>query len=88
MRREYLLSIIQVAGAINQTATHGKSLDTLADALQAAAKAGKNSALIMSADGAAPHQAVVTVTEAARRVGLRQITFAAQSFSSASARAH
>ena len=34
----------------------------------------------------APHQSVVTVMEAARRVGLTQITFAAQS-SSASARA-
>ena len=88
MRREYLLSIIQVASAINQTATHGKSLDTPADALQAAAKAGEDSVLTISADAAAPHQAVVTVMEAARRVELRQITFAAQSFASAIARSH
>ena len=41
---------------------------------------------IISADAMAPHQSVVTVMEAARRVGLTQITFATQS-SSASARA-
>lgn len=73
--------------AVNQTATDGKSLDTLADALQAAAKAGKDSVLIISADAAAPHQAVVTVMEAARRVGLTQITFATQSSASAGRRA-
>ena len=73
--------------AVNQTATDGKSLDTLADALQAAAKAGKDSVLILSADAAAPHQAVVTVMEAARRVGLTQITFATQSSASAGRRA-
>ena len=73
--------------AVNQTATNGKSLDTLADALQSAAKAGKDSVLIISADAAAPHQAVVTVMEAARRVGLTQITFATQSSASAGRRA-
>ena len=35
--------------------------------------------IIISADAAAPHQSVVTVMEAARRVGLSQITFATQS---------
>jgi biopolymer transport protein ExbD len=35
--------------------------------------------VIISADAAAPHQSVVTVMEAARRVGLSQITFATQS---------
>ena len=71
--------------AVNKTATDGKSLDTLASALQSAAKAGAGSVLIISADAAAPHQSVVTVMEAARRVGLTQITFATQS--SASGRA-
>ena len=83
-----MLSIIQVAGAINQTATHGKSLDALADALQAAAKAGQDIVLTISAHAAAPHQAVVTVMEAAHCVGLKQITFATQSYASAGARAH
>jgi biopolymer transport protein ExbD len=35
--------------------------------------------VIISADASSPHQAVVTVMEAARRAGLMQITFAAQS---------
>ena len=38
-----------------------------------------------SADAAAPHQAVVTVMEAARRVGLTKITFATQSSATAGA---
>ena len=69
--------------AVNKTATDGKSLDTLASALQSAAKAGAGSVLIISADAAAPHQAVITVMEAARRVGLSQITFATQSSATA-----
>jgi biopolymer transport protein ExbD len=39
--------------------------------------------VIISADASAPHQAVVTVMEAARRVGLSQITFATQTPASA-----
>jgi biopolymer transport protein ExbD len=35
--------------------------------------------LIISADAQTPHQAVVTVMEAARSRGLSQITFASQS---------
>jgi biopolymer transport protein ExbD len=42
--------------------------------------------VIVSADAAAPHQAVITVLEAARRSGLQQITFAAQSSAQADAR--
>ena len=48
-------------------------------ALTEAATAGRDSVVIISADAAAPHQSVVTVMEAARRVGLSQITFATQS---------
>lgn len=72
--------------AVNQAATDGKGLDTLASALQNAAQAGAGSVLIISADAAAPHQSVITVMEAARRVGLTQITFATQSSASAGAR--
>ena len=43
-----------------------------------AAKAGKNSVIIISADASATHQSVISVMEAARRQGLAQITFAAQ----------
>ncbi len=69
--------------AVNRTALEGKSVDVMADALSQAAKAGKESVIIISADASSPHQAVVTVMEAARRVGLSQITFATQTSASA-----
>ena len=70
--------------AVNKAALDaGPSLDALANALRAAATqsggAGNDSVVIISADATAPHQSVVTVMEAARRVGLTQITFATQS---------
>ncbi|MES2611957.1 MAG: biopolymer transporter ExbD [Pseudomonadota bacterium] len=72
--------------AVNKTGVEGKSVDAVARALrEAAAAIGKDSVVIISADAMSPHQAVVTVMEAARRVGLTQITFATQS--SAGARA-
>lgn len=69
--------------SINKQPIAGRSVDELANALQASAKAGKDSVLIIHADAAARHQAVVTVMEAARRVGLNQITFASQASGSA-----
>lgn len=69
--------------AVNKTTLDGKSVDMLARALADAAKAGTDSVVIISADASSPHQAVVTVMEAARRVGLSQITFATQSSASA-----
>ncbi|GKS96337.1 MULTISPECIES: biopolymer transporter ExbD [unclassified Acidovorax] len=69
--------------AINKLAVEGKSVDVVAQALATAASAGKDSVVIISADANSPHQAVVTVMEAARRVGLSQITFATQSTASA-----
>ena len=69
--------------AVNKTGVDGKSVDALAPILRAAAQAGPDSIVIISADATAPHQAVVTVMEAARRVGLTQITFATQSSASA-----
>ena len=75
--------------AVNKAAIDaGPSLDALASALRAAAQtgeAGNDSVVIISADATAPHQSVVTVMEAARRVGLTQITFATQSSASAGA---
>jgi biopolymer transport protein ExbD len=64
--------------AVNKTALEGKSPDVIARALQAAAAAGKDSVVIISADATSPHQSVVTVMEAARSVGLAQVTFATQ----------
>lgn len=71
--------------AVNKTTLEGKSPDVVALALSEAARsgAGGESILIISADATAPHQSVVTVMEAARRVGLGQITFATQSSTAA-----
>ena len=70
--------------AVNRTGLEGKSVDVLAAALQARHKAGP-AASSSSAPTRRPHQSVVTVMEAARRVGLTQITFATQSSASAGA---
>ena len=64
----------------------GRSIESLGSALVDAAKAGKDSVIIISADANATHQAVITVMEAARRHGLTQITFATQSSAQAGAR--
>ena len=64
---------------VNKQAVTGRSADVLSMALTDAAKAGKESVVIVSADATAPHQSVITVLEAARRSGLNQVTFAAQS---------
>lgn len=68
---------------INRNPVTGRSVETVSAALTDAAKAGKDSVIIISADAASPHQAVITVLEAARRSGLNQITFAAQSSATA-----
>ena len=65
--------------SVNKVAVGGRSVTELSQALQDGAKAGKESVVIIHADAAARHQAVITVMEAARRVGLTQITFASQS---------
>ena len=64
----------------------GRGVDAVVAALSEAAKAGKDSVIIISADAAAPHQSVITVMEAARRSGLMQITFATQSSANAGSR--
>jgi biopolymer transport protein ExbD len=67
------------AYSVNRVPVAGRSLDNVAAALQEGAKAGKESVVVISADASAKHQAVVTLMEAARRIGLSQITFATQS---------
>ncbi len=64
---------------INRQPVAGRTVDAVSAALTEAAKAGKDSVIIVSADATAPHQSVITVLEAARRSGLNQVTFAAQS---------
>ncbi|HUR89197.1 MAG TPA: biopolymer transporter ExbD [Ramlibacter sp.] len=63
----------------------GRSVDAMAQAF-AGAEPQKDSVVIISADAAAPHQSVITVMEAARRVGLHQITFATQNSAHAGSR--
>ena len=70
--------------AVNRSTLEGKNVDAVAAALSEAAREGsKDSVIIISADASSPHQSVVTVMEAARRVGLSQITFATQTSASA-----
>ncbi|TFZ04768.1 ExbD/TolR family protein [Ramlibacter rhizophilus] len=64
--------------SINRTPLSGRNVEAVSTALSAAAQAGKDSVVIISADAASPHQSVITVLEAARRSGLHQVTFAAQ----------
>jgi len=72
--------------SVNGVPVAGRSVEAVALALTEAAKAGKDSVIIISADAAAPHQSVITVMEAARRSGLMQITFATQSSAHAGTR--
>ena len=71
---------------VNKTLVSDRSVESLGAALTVAAKAGKDSVIIISADASATHQAVITVMEAARRQGLTQITFATQSTAQARAK--
>ena len=71
---------------VNKTAVEGRTIEAISAALTVAAKAGKDSVIIISADASATHQAVITVMEAARRGGFSQITFATQSAAQAGVR--
>ena len=62
---------------VNKEPVASRSVDAIAQARKGAAQ--PDSVLIISADAQATHQSVVSVMEAARRVGLARITFAAQS---------
>lgn len=63
--------------SINRQPLEGRSVQGLMAALRAASP-GTGPVLIISADANARHQSVVTAMEAARNVGLGQITFATQ----------
>ena len=87
-QRDYpkeLLVTVSSEGAygVNRVAVQGRSVEVLSAALLEAAKAGKDSVVVITADASARHQSVITVMEAARRSGLSQITFATQSTAAA-----
>jgi biopolymer transport protein ExbD len=64
---------------INRNATPFRSVEQLADELRRAGGTLKEPVVVISADAAATHQAVMRIMEAARLAGLSQITFTAQS---------
>ena len=65
--------------AVNKHLLADRSVEGVASALAAAVGGATDDVVIISADANAPHQSVITVMEAARRVGLMQVTFATQS---------
>jgi biopolymer transport protein ExbD len=84
VQRDYPREVVVAVSAdgrymINRQPVGSRSTEALSQALVEAAKAGKETVVIISADATATHQSVITVMEAARRVGLTQITFATQS---------
>ncbi len=77
--REIIVSVSSTGRyMVNKSTVAGNDAAGLAQAMQAAS-GGKDNVVIISADATATHQSVVTVMEAARRIGLSQITFATQS---------
>jgi biopolymer transport protein ExbD len=74
--------IVSVAGdgrfAVDRAPVEGRDVERLAEALRAAMGSRTDPVLIISADALAAHQSVINVLDAARRVGLQRITFAAQ----------
>ncbi|WP_423599518.1 ExbD/TolR family protein [Roseateles sp. MS654] len=63
--------------AIDRNTVDGRSVDLLTAALQQAAQGRQEPVVIISADAATPHQAVVNAMDAARRANLTRLTFAA-----------
>tara|TARA_R110002074_G_scaffold366065_2_gene539915 strand:+ start:47365 stop:47784 length:420 start_codon:yes stop_codon:yes gene_type:complete len=62
---------------INQKEIVNSGLETIKKALKQAAGDKQNTPLLISADGKATHQSVMTVLDAASQLGLVNITFAA-----------
>lgn len=60
---------------INLAPVKSASIESLRDALLAAAKGHQDPFIIISADAKATHQSVITVMEAARLAGYNKITF-------------
>ena len=90
-QRDYPKEVIVAVSAdgrysINRVPVDGRGVEAVATALAAAAKHGKDSVIIISADATAAHQSVITVMEAARRSSLNQITFATESSAQAGKR--
>lgn len=74
--------IVAVSGdgrySVRGELVEGRSVEQLTAALAAAAAGDRDAMVIVSADALAAHQSVINVLDAARRVGLTRLTFAAQ----------
>lgn len=70
--------------AVNRKNIEGRSVEMLASELTRAAGGSSEAMVIISADASAAHQSVINVLDAARRVGLNRLTFAAQTGGGAS----
>ncbi len=70
---------------VNQRLIEGRSVELLAAGLTAQAGNERDIVVVINADASATHQSVINVMDAARRVGLTQLTFATQGQSDASA---
>ena len=71
--------------ALDGQLVEGRSVELLGNALREAAAQRQDPFVVISADAAAAHQAVINVLDAARRAGLARITFAAQTGAAAAA---
>jgi len=67
--------------SVNKLPIRGRDVLSLSQALAQATQSVENPMVIISADAQASHQSVMMAMEAARRNGLNQLTFAAQSSS-------
>lgn len=64
--------------AIDKTTLAATDSATLAEALKSASGGRDDPLLVINADAQAPHQAVITVMEAARLAGIVRLSFATQ----------
>ena len=72
--------------AVNRKPVDGRSVESLAAELSAAAGGSTDMVVIVSADATVAHQSVINVMDAARRANLPKLTFATQTSSGAEAR--
>lgn len=79
-RPKELVVVVSADGryVINQRPVDGRNVEILAAGLAAQAGSQRDTVVVINADASASHQSVINVMDAARRVGLTQLTFATQ----------
>ncbi|MDQ5850214.1 MAG: biopolymer transporter ExbD [Pseudomonadota bacterium] len=80
-RQNEVMVLVNAQGqyVVNRSPVAFRGVEQLAEELKRAGGTLKDPIVVISADAAATHQAVVRVMEAARLAGLTQITFTTQS---------